>query len=105
MGPGSTLVSAPGSVHLLRRGSEDQAYTGGFEHAEVAVEVSGVGGEVLAGAELGGVDEDGGGHDVILGGGPLDEGHVAAVKVAHGRDQAEGAGGRGSGCSEGGDGG
>ena len=92
-------------VHLLRRGSEDQTDTGCFEHAEVAVEVSGVGGEVLAGAELSRIDEYGGGYYVILRSGPLDEGHVAPVEVAHGRDQAEGAGGRGSGCSEGGDGG
>ena len=70
-----------------------------------SVEVTGVGGEVLAGAELGRVDEDGGSYYVILGSGALDEGHVAPVEVAHGRDQAEGAGDRGSGCSEGGDGG
>ena len=103
-GAGVDLGLGTRPVHLLRSGSEDQTDTGGFEHAEVAVEVTGVGGEVLAGAELGRIDEDGGGYYVILGSGAFDEGHVSPVEVAHGRDQAEGAGGRGSGCSEGGDG-
>ena len=81
-----------GTVHFVGRGGEYKADTRLFKHAEVTVEVSGVGGEVFVGAELSGVDEDGGGNGVVLGGGAFYEGHVAAVEVTHGGDEAEGAG-------------
>ena len=87
------LGGGAGVVHPLGGGGEDEAHPCGFEHGEVAVQVSGVGGEVLALAELGRVDEYGGGYGVVLCGGAFDEGHVASVEVAHGGDQAEGAGG------------
>ena len=89
-----------GAVHLLRGWGEDEADAGLVEHLEVTVEVTGVGCEVLVGAELGGVDENGGGYGVVLGGCTFDEGHVAAVEVAHSRDEAEGTGGRGPGGSK-----
>ena len=103
-GAGVDLGVSAGSVHLLGGGAEDEGDTDLFKHVEIAVEVSGVGCEVLVGAELGGVDEDGGGYGVVIGGGAFDEGHVAAVEVAHGRDEAEGAVCRGPGGAEVGDG-
>ena len=103
-GAGIDSCVRTGVVHLLGGGSEDEADTGLFEHTQVTVEISGVGGEVLVGAELGGVDKDGGGYGIILDCGAFDEGHVAAVEEAHSGDETEGAGGRGPGGSEVGDG-
>ena len=66
MGPGSTVVSAPGRYISSGRGGEDEADTSVFQHLEVTVKVSRIGFEVFVGAELGRVDEDGDGNDVVL---------------------------------------
>ena len=103
-GAGVDLSFGAGAVHFLGGGGENEGNARFFKHAEVTVKVTGVGGEVLVGAELGGVYEYGGGYSIVLGGGTFDEGHVAAMEVAHGGDKAEGAEGRGPGGSEVGDG-
>ena len=81
------VVSCRG-VHLFCGGGEEDVDAGGFEECAVGGEGAGVAGEVFVGAELGGVDEDGGGDDVALRGG-ADEGEVAGVQGAHGGDEAE----------------
>lgn len=85
-------VTAAANVEV--RGAEDCSDgAGGGELAEVPGEVGGVGGEVLGGRELAGVDVDGdddgdgaggGGH----GGG--DEGEMAVVEEAHGGYEGDG---------------
>lgn len=76
----AVVVEVPGTEYGV-----DSAGVG--ELAEVAGEVGGVGGEVLGGGELAGVDVDGDGDEVGEGAGALDEGEVAGVEEAHGRDQ------------------
>ena len=89
MGPGSTKVVLPGGYISVGGGREEEVDAGGFELAAVLVEGAGVGGEVFVGAELGGVDEDGGGDDVALRAGGGDEREMAGVERAHGGDEAE----------------
>lgn len=57
------------------------------EFAEVALEIGGVGGEVLGGRELARVDVDGDGDDVAEGAGLGDEREVAHVEEAHGGNE------------------
>ena len=99
-GAGVDLGVSVGAVHFLRGGGKDEGYTCTFEHGKVSVKVSGVGGEIFVGAELGRVDEDGSDNCVVLGGGSFDKSHVASVEVAHGGNEAERAVCRGPGGSE-----
>jgi hypothetical protein len=83
------LGREPVRIDLAHPRREDEIAPGGDELGEVAGEVARVGVEVLALAELRGVDENAGDHQVGARLGEGDEFHVRAVQVAHGRDQAD----------------
>ncbi len=79
-------------VHLAPARGEHRHRLQRAQQLQVAVEVARVGVEVLAGAELGGVDEDA--HDgVARGPRPVHQGEVAGVQGAHGGDQHQGTSG------------
>ena len=82
-------AQAARGVHLRGHRSEDQVYAFFFEEVEVGVERAGVAGEVFIGAELGGVDEDGGGYVGAGLAGGADEAEVALVESAHSGDEAQ----------------
>ncbi len=83
----------PGSeslrVHLLGRGREEDVDARLLGELRVARFVPRVPVEVLAGPELGRVDEQAGDDDVVLGAGGLEQREVTRVKCAHRRDQAD----------------
>ena len=60
-----------------------------LQHRQVALGIPGVVLEVLAGTELGGVDEYADNHGPALGAGLSHQGEVAFVKVAHCRHEAD----------------
>lgn len=77
------------SIIIKIVGVEDDVDAAGQrgEFAEVALEIRGVGGEVLGGRELARVDVDGDGDHVAEGAGLGDEREVARVEEAHGGDK------------------
>ena len=77
-------------VDLFDRGREEEIDALGFEEGAVGVEGAGIAGEVLVGAELSGIDEDGCGDDVALFFGGTDEREMALMEGSHGGDEAEG---------------
>ena len=82
-----------GRVHLLGRGGEEHVDAEGGGLGGVGRLVAGVGGEVLAGAELGRVDEERDHDDVGVGAGAAHEGQVARVERAHGGHEPDRAAG------------
>ena len=78
-----------GRVHLLERRREEDVDPGLLGEARVAVLVSRIAGEVLAGDELGGVDEQARDDEVVLLARGAEEGEVALVEGAHRRDEAD----------------
>ena len=76
-------------IHVWDGGEENEIDAFKFAEGAVGVEGAGIGGEILVGAELGGVDEDGDDHDVGAILRDADEGEVAIVEVAHGGDEAD----------------
>ena len=70
-------------IHLLDRRGEDKVGPGSSGERVVGVECARVGRQVLMGAELQGVDEDGDGDDVALRGGSANKRGVAFVKGTH----------------------
>ena len=63
-----------------------------LQEGQVPGQVPGVAGQVLPGAELGGVDKDAHGGGVVFTFGAADQGQVPLVEIAHGGDKAQGAG-------------
>ncbi len=79
-----------GRIELLGRArGEDEARAGLLALLEIAVEVARVAGEILAGPELGRVDEDGDRHRGRALRGELDQRLVPAVEEPHRRHQPE----------------
>src|SRR5207249_10002599 len=81
--------SEAGRIYFLDRGNEDCVDAFGLEQPEIALFVARVALEVLAGAELGRVDEDGDDDMIVVRVRSTDEGEVALVQIAHGRDEAD----------------
>ena len=78
------------SIDSFCGGHEDAVHTGELADFEVCFCFSGVGVEVFAGEELGGVDEDGDDGFVVFPDALFDEGDVSFMKCAHGGDEADG---------------
>ncbi len=89
-------AEAAGGVHVGCRWGEEEVDPFGFEQGTVRVEGARVFGEVLGGTKLGGVDEEGGSHEVAGLPGRLDERQVALMQRAHGGDETQGERGRGA---------
>ena len=89
--PTWTLVAKPSGYISSAVGSEDDRDARLLQEAQVAGLVARVRREVLAAAELRGVDEDGGGDARAARLRRLDQAEVAGVQGAHGRHEAEGA--------------
>ena len=79
----------PLGIDLLDGGRVDEVDAGLAGEGEVAGLVARVAVEVLAGPELGRVDEQAHDDDVALGAGGAQEREVAVVQVAHRRHQAD----------------
>ena len=75
-------------VHVPRLRHKQQVRARLCGHAQVAVQVAGVAGQVLFRAELHGIDEHAEHHHGVLRAGGADQGGVARVQVAHRGDQA-----------------
>jgi hypothetical protein len=71
-----------------RRGKED-IHALLFAQGAIGLERARIGGEILVGAELGGVDEEGDDDDIGVPPGDADQGEVALVQVAHGGHEAD----------------
>ena len=78
-----------GGVELFDRGGEDHIRALGLGERTVNFKAAGINGEVLMGAELGGVDEDADGDLAAGGAGGADQRGVAGVESAHGGDEAD----------------
>ena len=76
-------------VDLGDIGGEDEVGAGFGSEAQIVLLVTRVATEVLAGAELGRVDEEAHHHQVAFGVGGVDQREVALVQVAHRRHQAD----------------
>jgi len=83
-----------GAIKSRGLGREDQVRPLGGGQSNVALEVARVGGIILVGAELDGIDEDAHHHfSGFLPGAP-DEARMSFVQIAHGRDQGDGLAGQ-----------
>ena len=94
-----------GRVHLLLRGCPDHISAFVTEFGQITFQIAGVGGQVLGGTKLGGVDEDAGNDGFTFPAGDVDEGEMPRMEVAHGGDEAEGFGEFCEGSAEGREGG
>ncbi len=90
--PGTSMKvrAVPVGIHLFYGWGEEDVDALGFEECAVGGEGSGVAGEVLVGAELGWVDEDGCYDDVALLFCRANEREVAFVQGSHGGHEAQG---------------
>ena len=77
-------------VHFLRCGVENQIYTHGIAQCRIVFQITGVAGEILVGAELGGVNKDADDHTVILFPCTLHQAAVSFMKIAHGWNKGNG---------------
>jgi hypothetical protein len=89
-----------GGIHLVDGRREEDIDLFGAKQVAVGVEGARVFGEVLGGAELLRVDEDGRHHDVAGGARGMDQREMAFVERAHGGHESDGA----ALCSRGGNG-
>ena len=96
-----TSVAKPSGIDLLDGRGEQQIGALGLGQRGVASLVAWVGGEILAGAELGRVDEQRHDDHVGLRARPADQRQVALVERAHRRDQRDALSGRARGGERG----
>jgi hypothetical protein len=77
-------------IHFAGIGSEQQIAVGIGQQGAVGGQGARVGVEVFVDAELGGIDENAGNHDIGATLGGLDQGDMAVVQVAHGGHEGDG---------------
>ena len=88
--PGTeTRVTELRRIHFRHRRREQKVRALGRQHGRVGLFRAGVDRQVLVGAELGGVDEQGHAGAGGEGPGPAHKGQVALVQGAHGGNQAD----------------